>query len=145
MEKEKIIPVLQASFIGILADAVYQYGQEGVIDTVTARRKKAQLLNGERNAAFYGLSSLEEVFTVFCEYFDNTKWNIEKTEKGFIAKTKACKLCAMTKKLEAPSPCNIYCLHALEGMVKGIAPHSEYTVHSTLWNSPSCTVEVILK
>lgn len=144
MERERVLSVLQASFIGILADAVYQYGKEGVIETVTERRKKNQLLNGERNAKFYGVSSPEEVFTSFCEYFDNTKWSIENNEKGFIAETTACKLCSMTKKLDAPSPCNIYCLHALEGMIKGLNPQSEFIVKGTLWDGKSCKIEVKL-
>jgi len=67
---------------------------------------------------------------------DCASWEISSNKNGLIAICVGCKLAAMCKKLETPSPCRMYCLSAIEGMIKGIAPQSEFNVQSTLWNSP---------
>lgn len=143
MGNEKALQLLQRSFIGVLADAVYQFGEEGVIDKVTERKKKDQMINGKRNAGFYGVSAPEEVFTIFCAIFDNTKWSIDQKANGFSAETSTCKLCSMAKKLGSPSPCKIYCLNPLEGLIKGLDNALAFNVKETLWHDKKCRIEVV--
>lgn len=53
-----------------------------------------------------------------------------------------CMFCAMAKKMGAQSPCNIYCMDPMEGMIKGIAQGLTYDVLETLWSGSRCKVEV---
>jgi len=49
---------------------------------------------------------------------------------------------AAVKRTGAGSPCEIYCLNPLEGMIKGINPDSVFEVKETLWEGKECSVEV---
>lgn len=46
------------------------------------------------------------------------------------------------KKIGDQSPCNIYCLDPMEGMIKGIDSDLTYDVMETLWSSQKCKVDV---
>ncbi len=143
MGKDDRLQLLQTSFIAVVTDSLSQYGNEGIIESVTERKKETQFKNGKKNADFYGLSCTEDIFTKFCEIFDNTTWNIEKTPNGFTAETSACKLYSMARQFDTPSPCRIYCMNALEGMAKGLEPESEFNLVETLWDGKRCRVEII--
>jgi hypothetical protein len=145
MESNKHIQLLQRVYAGVLADAVLQLGKEGVLEKVIERKRDEQLKTGGQKAALFQITTPESVFTNLSELFGCANWKITPLESGFLAENRACMLCEFSKKMDSPSPCNLYCLDPMEGMVKGIAPHSEFTVHSTLWNRPSCTVEVTSK
>jgi hypothetical protein len=48
----------------------------------------------------------------------------------------------MAKKMQGASPCKVYCLNPMEGMVKGVAPDAEFEVLETLWDDKKCRVRV---
>ena len=53
---------------------------------------------------------------------------------GFSAESSSCILCGLAKKRKAPSPCMLYCLDPMEGLVKGVEPNAGFSVEDTLWH-----------
>jgi hypothetical protein len=51
-------------------------------------------------------------------------------------------LCAMAKRLGAQSPCNVYCLDPMEGMVRGLNEKAVVTVEETLYHGAQCRVRI---
>jgi len=142
MENEKKLQILQLTYAGVLADAVLQMGREGVLGKVTQRKKEEQMLTGKMKAEQFGVTQPKEVFQILSEIFNCASWEIVSEAGGFIAETKACKLCGFSKKLGAQKPCNLYCLDPMEGMVKGLDGNLNFIVQETLWDGQKCKVEV---
>ena len=142
MENEKKLKMLQMFYAGALADSVLRLGKEGVLEKVITEKKQEQMEGGKMRAAQLGIQSPKEVFEVLPEIFGCANWNVLQTAEGFEAKATSCMLCALSKKLGTESPCNIYCLDAMEGMVKGIDENAEYKVVSTLWKENECKILV---
>lgn len=142
MENEKKIKMLQMFYAGVLADSVLRFGKEGVLEKVTLEKKQEQLLTGKVRANQLGIEKPEQVFEYLADLFGCANWKVDQTEEGFEAKATNCMLCALSKKLGADCPCNIYCLDAMEGMVKGLDANSDYNVVSTLWKDHECKVAV---
>ena len=140
MQKEKNIQLLQLTYAAVLADATAQFAKENVLQNVIQRKKAEQMATGRMKAEQFGITSPQAVFTQLAEVFNCAAWQIEKLEKGFIAETTTCKLCAIAKKIDAPAPCYLYCLDPMEGMVKGLNPNASFTVEETLWEGEKCTV-----
>ena len=143
MENEKKLQILQLTYAGVLADAVLQMGREGVLEQVTQKKKKEQLLRGKMNAEQFGITQLEDVFLRLYEIFNCASWEIISEPGGFYAEAKACVLCGFAKKIGAQKPCNLYCLDPMEGMVKGLNHSSNFIVQETLWDGQKCKIEVM--
>lgn len=143
MENEKKIRMLQMFYAGALADAVLRLGNEEVLNKVTEQKRQEQLNGGNARALQLGIRSPREVFEILPDLFGCANWSVEVKDGGFDAKATNCMLCAISKKLGAKSPCNIYCLDAMEGLVKGLDENAQYKVLSTLWNENECKVSVI--
>lgn len=142
MQKEKDIQILQLTYAAVLADAVAQFSEENVLQKVTRRKKAQQMATGKMKAEQFGITSSEAVFTRLSEVFNCAVWKIRNDEEKFVAETTTCKLCAIAKKINAPSPCYIYCLDPMEGMVKGLNPNAIFTVEETMWNGGKCSVRI---
>jgi hypothetical protein len=142
MESEKKLKLLRMFYAGVLADSVLRLGREGVLEKVTAEKKAEQMLTGKARAQQLGIQTPNQVFEVLPDIFGCADWTVENNEAGFTAKATNCMLCALAKKMGAPCPCNIYCLDAMEGMVKGLNPEAVYQVESTLWDGGQCRVTV---
>jgi len=142
MEQEKKIKVLQMFYAGVLADAVFRMGKEGILDQVTEEKRKEQMSTGQLRASQLGVNNVDEVFTKLSEIFACANWRVEKSDEGFTAEATSCMLCSMAKKLGSASPCRIYCLDAMEGMVKGINPQAGFYVKETLWEGKKCRVDL---
>ena len=117
MDKDRMIQVLQLTYASVIADATNQLGQEGVLDNVVARKRREQLALGGQKAAKFGITSPEQVFTALSSLFRCADWKIEPRDGGFVAATKSCLLCGLAKHAQGPSPCRLYCLDPMEGMV----------------------------
>ncbi len=76
----------------------------------TKRKKAEQKATGKMKAEQFGITSPESVFTRLAEIFDCAAWEIRNVKNEFVAETKACKLCAIAKKIDSASPCYLYCL-----------------------------------
>ena len=144
METTEKIRMLQAVYAGALADSVLRLGNEGVLEKVTQQKRAEQLLSGKARAAQFGFKSAEEVFTKLSELMGCANWTITRNEdgKGFAATASRCILCAMAKKMGAHSPCHIYCLDPMEGMVKGLEEKADFNVQSTLYEDGECQVVI---
>jgi hypothetical protein len=145
MESDKHVQFLQMAYAGALADAVLQYGKEGVLAGITDRKRQENIGSGKIRAAQFGITKPEEVFLKLAELFGCASWDISNNSDGFVARTNACRLCAIAKKIGAPSPCYLYCLDPMEGMVKALKGDADFAVEETLWESSKCNVLVNLK
>lgn len=143
MDQGKKLKMLQMFYAGALADSVLRMGKGGILEKVTAEKKAEQMATGAMRAQQLGIQTPEEVFSVLPEIFECANWKVSTNTTGFTAEATQCTLCAMAKKMGAMSPCQIYCLDAMEGMVKGLSPQAEYLVESTLWTGQNCQVRVI--
>lgn len=143
MDSNQQVQFLQMAYAGVLADAVLQFSKEGILTAITSRKRQEQLATGKLRAAQFGITKPEEVFLKLSELFGCAQWEIVNSPTGgFIAQTGSCKLCAIAKKIGAPSPCHIYCLDPMEGLVKAIKSDAVYTVEETLWEGHRCRVKV---
>lgn len=142
MDLEKRVSVLEAAYAGIQADAVRCFDREGILEKVTEQKKKEQMAFGKQQAERFGVQRAADVFTRVSQIFNCAVWEIQKNGSGFAAESKACKLCAIAKKTGKASPCRIYCLNPMEGMVKGINESNTFDVKETLWDGEKCRVEI---
>jgi len=142
MEQNKRLDLLQMMYAAVLADTVLQFENEGVLQSVTDRKQQAQMATGKLRANQLGINAPEEVFAILSEIFNCARWTITPKDSGFAAGTTACTLCAIAKKMGSPSPCRIYCLDPMEGMIKGLDPQASFTATETLWESDRCNVEI---
>jgi len=143
MKLEKKIQLLEATYTGVLADAVRCFSNEGVLESVTEKKRKNQMALKKQQAERYEVTKPEEAFTRLTEIFNCASWESERNESGFIAQSQICKLCAITKKLCTNSPCRIYCLNPMECMIKGISPGSTFNVLETMWDGQKYRVAVV--
>lgn len=146
MEPMEKVRTLQAVYAGALADTVFRLGNEGVLEKVTQQKRAEQLAGGKVRAAQMGMTSPDEVFTKLADLMGCANWTVETDEdSGLTATASRCMLCAMAKKLGAKSPCHIYCLDPMEGMVKGVDESARYDVQSTLYESDQCRIVITQK
>jgi hypothetical protein len=145
MDSSKHIQFLQTAYAGALADAALQYGKEGILAGITDRKRQENIGYGKVRAAQFGIAKPEEVFLRLEELFGCASWTITNDSSGFAARTNGCKLCAIAKKTGAPSPCHLFCLDPMEGMVKGLNGNAEFIVKETLWEGTGCSIVVKLK
>jgi hypothetical protein len=143
MDTTKQIQMLQMAYAGALADTVLQFGKEGVLQQVTERKRLEQLATGKIRLGAFGITKPEDVFLNLSEIFGCAQWEItDRTAEGFVARSSTCKLCAVAKRIGAPSPCRLYCLDPMEGLVKAVKPDAGYMVEETLWEGKKCVVRV---
>ena len=145
MDSSKHIQFLQTAYAGALADAVLQLGKEGVLASIIARKRQENINSGKIRAAQFGITKPEEVFLKLAELFGCASWNIISNAEGFVALANECRLCAIAKKIGAPSPCRLYCLDPMEGMVKALKGDAEFAVEETLWEGSKCSILVSLR
>jgi hypothetical protein len=142
MDTDKAYQLLQVAYAAVLAEATAQFAREGILERVVERKRAEQMVTGKMKAAQFGITTPEEVFTRLSEIFNCALWTISPENGGFAAEARACKLCAIAKKMNAPAPCWLYCLDPMQGMVKGLDPQAEFKVEETLWNGEKCRVKV---
>ncbi|WP_432409408.1 L-2-amino-thiazoline-4-carboxylic acid hydrolase [Wukongibacter sp. M2B1] len=142
MNLETRLKVLENAYIHALVDSTYNFSKQGVLDKVIEDKKKAQMIMGKKQAEQFGMTKPEDVFTVLSKVFNCTSWKIKQIDNGFQAKSNGCKLCAYAKKLGSESPCYIYCLNPMVGMIKGIDPKLNFEVKETLWDGEECKINV---
>ena len=142
MNSEQNLSVLRSLYTRLQAETMLRYARAGILNDIETDRIKLSLASGENNAQMLGVTKPEEAFTEPAAIVDCASWEISSNRNDLIAVCVRCKLAAMCKKLETPSPCRMYCLSAIEGMVKALEPESLFTVESTLWSGKNCTVEV---
>ncbi|SKC89452.1 L-2-amino-thiazoline-4-carboxylic acid hydrolase [Maledivibacter halophilus] len=142
MDMEMRIKILENAYIGSLVDAIYNFTKQGVLNKVTEEKRKIQMITGKKRAEQFGITKPEDVFKRLSDIFNCAFWELEYCNDGFEANSKSCKLCTYAKKMGTEAPCNMYCLHPMEGMIKGIDPKLKFKVSETLWEGEKCKVKV---
>jgi hypothetical protein len=141
MNDQDTIRLLRGMYAGALADAATQMERAGVLAQVTARKREEQASTGAARARQLGLTDPSQVPVVLSAVFRCADWKAERVETGFVAETRTCMLCGLSKKMGGARPCEIYCLHPMEGMIRGIDPSIAVTVTETLWDGQKCRLE----
>lgn len=142
MDLAKRVKMLEIAYAGVQADAVRWFNNEGLLEKITEQKKKEQLALGKQQAERFGIQKTEDVFIRLSEIFNCASWEISKEGNCLTAVARACRLCALAKTMSQASPCYIYCLNPMEGMIKGIKPDSLFDVRETLWNGTECRILV---
>lgn len=146
MDTQQHIRLLQTAYAGQLADTVRRYGEAGILEEVTEQKRAERLATGAAQAAQLGITAPENAFTVSAELFGCADWTVTPgSESTFDAGATRCLLCAMAKKMGAPSPCRIFCLDPIEAVVLGLQPHAHLQVLETLYDGEHCRVRIDLK
>ena len=130
--------LLQLFYAGVLADTICQYEQEGVLVNVTQRKLNQQKLSAPGQLKQLEISNPEELFRKFSEIFGCINWEVEKNENGYSAIGKSCLLCAISKRMNTSSPCDLYCINPLRSMLEAMKPSYRLEVSETLWNGGRC-------
>lgn len=142
MNTDEHLFLMRNFYTGLQAETMARYAKAGILNEIEKERKALSLVSGERNAKMLGVAKPEEAFTKPASIVDCASWEITGSRNSLIAVCNGCKLAAMCKKLETPSPCRMYCLNAIEGMIKALKPEALFNAKSTLWSEENCTVEV---
>lgn len=142
MKELEKVRVLQAVYAGALADSVLRLGNEGVLEKVTKQKRNEQLACGKARAAQLGIASPEEVFIKLSDLMGCADWSVaaDADGSGFSATATRCMLCSLSKRMGTQSPCRIYCLDPMEGMIKGLRANADFDVQSTLYEGSQCRV-----
>ncbi len=119
-----------------------RYARASILNDIEKDRIKLSLASGENNAQMLGVTKPEEAFTKPASIVDCASWEVTRNRNGLNAECSGCKLFAMCNKLGTPSPCRMYCLNGIEGMIKALKPEAVFIVKSTLWTGENCTVGV---
>ncbi len=146
MEVADKVRTIQAIYAGALADTVLRLGKEGVLEKVTKQKRNEQMLFGKARAVQFGMTSSRDVFEKLSDLMGCADWSVSPDENGALRATATrCMLCAYANKLGAESPCRIYCLDPMEGMVKGLDERTDFVVESTLFDGGQCVVRLNAK
>jgi len=142
MNTDKHLFLMRNLYTGLLAETMARYAKAGILNEIEKEKKALSLASGEKNAQMLGVTKPEEAFTKPASIVDCASWEITGNRNGQKAVCSGCKLAAMCKKFGTPSPCRMYCLNGIEGMIKALNPEALFIVKSTLWSGENCTVEV---
>jgi hypothetical protein len=143
MDSAEHIRILQFTYAAQLADTVARYGRAGILDEVTEARRRQRMAAGAAQAAQLGIAGPQDAFTVSAELFGCADWSVtSEPAGGFVATAERCLLCGMVKKAGGPSPCRLFCLDPIEGMVYGLEPDAVVDVQETLFDGGRCRVRV---
>jgi hypothetical protein len=142
MEPTQHIRILQHAYAAQLADSTTQYGKAGVLEQVTEARRAARLKGGAATAAQMGVTEPAAAFTTSAALFGCADWAVAPDDAGFVATASRCLLCAMVSQMGGPSPCRLFCLDPIEGMIAGLEPGAAVDVEETLFDGGACRVRV---
>jgi hypothetical protein len=134
--------VLRSLYIRLEAETMLRYAGAGILKGVEEERSELSLAAGKASAQMLGVTTPKEAFKKPAAIVDCASWKILANEKSFTAVCVGCKLAAMCKELNTPSPCRMYCLNPIEGMVKAVEAEARFKVESTLMSEKNCTVKV---
>jgi len=143
MDTNEKLKAVQMIYAGALADMTLRMSNTGVLEKITQEKREEQFATGKSRALQMGITKPEEVFTRLSDLMGCANWQIEKNDhEEFRAIAKGCALCAIAKRIGAPSPCNPFCLNPMEGMVIGLDPNAGFCVEETLYEGNECRVFV---
>ncbi|MBW2561487.1 MAG: hypothetical protein JRE40_11625 [Deltaproteobacteria bacterium] len=142
MNTDRHLFIMRNLYTGLQAETMVRYVKAGILGEIEKEKKLLSLASGEKTAQMLGVTRPEEAFTKPAAVVGCAVWEIDGGGNGLKAVCNGCKLVAMCKQFGAPSPCGMYCLNGIEGMIKALKPEASFMVQSTLWSGENCTVDV---
>jgi hypothetical protein len=142
MSAERNLFIMRNLYMGLMAETMARYAKARALEEIEQEKRSKSLAMGETNAEVLGVTTVTEAFTGPASVVECASWGITETDDRVKAVCKSCKLMGMCKKLNTPSPCRMYCLNPIEGMVKTLNRDADFKVESTLWDGNSCVVKV---
>jgi len=127
---------LQLFYAGALSDAAFHYGRNGIMETVTAEKKKLQEEAAPGQLRHLGITDLKSAYTVLGGIFGCANWNLASEEGCVKAETSGCMLCAIAKKQGSPKPCYPFCINPFSSYARVFG--YELQVEETLWEGKKC-------
>lgn len=137
------LATLRNLYTGLQAETLLRYHNAGIINEVETEKYRLSLVNGKKNAIMLQISTIEDAFMKPSKIVECARWEVKEDDEKVTAICKGCKIINLCKKIGAPSPCNLYCLNPIEGMVKAIEPNADFRTLSTLWDADKCEIEII--
>jgi hypothetical protein len=128
--------------IDTLGRVFQRYVEEGMVKEKTEEERKEQIYLGKEFARLLEITRPEDLFLKLPEFFKCTEWKIDKSSKGFTARTKECRFCHIVKDICSASPCEMFCINLTKAILKAVAPDTEFNVKETLWDEDECIMEV---
>jgi len=142
MNAEQKLFLMRNLYTGLQAETMARYAKAGILGETEEEKKARSLASGAKAAHMLGVTKPEEAFTKPAAIVNCAAWEVAGDGNGLQAVCRGCKLVAMCRQLGTPSPCRMYCLNGIEGMIKALKPEAQCMVQSTLWSGKNCTVEV---
>lgn len=134
--------ILKLAYANLMAESAAEFTRHGILQKITEEKYPRQIAKGRESAAMMGITNPKEAFETISSTFGCANWEVEETAFQFKAQTTSCMLCALAKKYNSDSPCKLYCLNPLEGLIKAVNLDYEFKVKSTLFESDRCEVSV---
>ncbi len=142
MNIDRNLSLMRGLYISLLAETMVRYARAGALEEIENERRSTSLASGEMANQMLGVTTPAEAFTTPASIAECAAWEITEIKTGLVASCQGCKLIQLCRNLDAPSPCRMYCLNPIEGMIKALIPAARFEVKSTLWSGDNCTVEV---
>lgn len=142
MKYNQYLAIMRNLYTGLQAEALLRYSKAGILEDIENEKRVLSIKNGSQNAAMLGISNIKDAFLIPSAIVECATWEITEGNDTLFAVCRGCKIAALCKKMEAPSPCNLYCLNPIEGMIKALNDKIDFKVESTLWDSDNCVVKV---
>jgi hypothetical protein len=139
MNDNKSRKTLQLFYAGLMVDAASNFEHFGVVEHVTAKKAREQVLAAPGQLTQLGISSPKDLFEKFSEIFGCARWELHETADGtLIAETKSCLACAIAKKRASGRPCELYCINPFHALANALSPSKTMFVDETLWDGDRC-------
>ncbi len=142
MEQEMKISTLRQIIIMQALDALENYERTGVLAEVTKMKRERDILSGEKKAELFGITKPEQFLVFNAELIECAIWDIKKENDDIVAIASSCKMCEQAKARELPSPCHLYCINPVDGVVQGVEGGYKLSVEETLWNGTECRFRI---
>jgi hypothetical protein len=142
MKSEEKLEIMRVLYTGLQAESLMRYAKADIFDEIAEERIGLSLASGIRSIQMLNVKNPADAFTRPASVVECASWKITEIDDSLIAVCNGCKLVDICKKMGTPSPCNIYCLSPIEGMIKALKAEASFQVKSTLYDSNNCTVKV---
>lgn len=134
--EENNLKTLQLFYAAALVDSIANYGEQGILEKVTAKKAAEQAGAAPAQLQRLGIGGPAELFKKFSSLFGCVKWEVSETAEATEAAAGSCLMCAIAKQRGTASPCDMYCINPFKGFARALGCSLE--VRETLWEGGRC-------
>lgn len=142
MSAEKNLFLIRNLYTNLQAEVLGRYEKAGILKEIEMEKRVQSHTYGKMFCDMLGVSEIKEAFLRPSEIVQCAVWELKEEVNSLEAVCKGCKIASICKKEGNVSPCNMFCLNPIEGMIKGLKPDARFNVESTLMESDKCKVIV---